>query len=320
VSIDLADNARDVHALQTHARGWSFVADDAASALAGVNALPIPLRWLDGNRRDEAWCVSAAVVREVHGQMTLYATDALLCGLLDVTESGSLEPAIAAAYQQIQDTCAQRGFPHLLRAWNFFGAINAGSGDDERYRRFSVGRARVLAPAPDGGYPAATAIGIPGPSGRVQIAFLAAGRPGEAIENPRQTSAWRYPREFGPVAPGFSRAMLLPWLPTPLLLVSGTASVVGHETVHDATATQLDEALRNVGMVVDAAAARLQRPLALGRGSALRVYLRDAEEASAVAAQLSERLPAEADWMLLHGDICRADLRIELELRQSCLP
>lgn len=279
--------------------------------------MPIPLRWLDGNRRVESWFESSAATRESLGDLTLFATESMLCGLLEVLETGSLEATITAAYQRIREACAPRGFPHLIRFWNFFGAINVGGGDDERYRRFCVGRARILAAAPLGGYPAATAIGIPGTSGRVQIAFLASRFAGEAIENPRQTSAWDYPREFGPVAPGFSRAVLLQWLREPLLLVSGTASVVGHATVHSSTATQLDEAMRNVGSIIDAAGVRLNRPLALGRGGSLRVYLRDAEEAPAVALQLRGSLPTEVDWMLLHGDICRADLRIELELRQS---
>ncbi len=314
------DTARDPHSPTATVRGWSFAAGDSPPRSADTHVLPIPLRWLDGNRRDETWFEGSAVAHDVHGPLTSFATGDLLCGVLDIAEQDSIEPTIAAAYRQVQRDCVELGYPHLLRVWNFFGAINSGQGDEERYRRFCVGRAEVLGPLPAGGYPAATAIGIPGPPGRVQVAFLAARTAGEAIENPRQTSAWHYPREFGPVAPGFSRAMLLPWLPEPLLLVSGTASVIGHATVHASTAQQLDEALRNVDAVIATAAARLQRPLALGRGGALRVYLRDAEESPGVAARLRERLPPAVDWMLLHGDICRADLRVELELRQSCSP
>ncbi len=317
VPFELADDARQAQPLARPARGWRFAASDVAPKTAGAHVIPIPLRWLAGNRTDEGWFEGSEIVRETRDDLTFFVTDNLLCGLLDLAEQGPLEPAIATAYRQIHDGCAGRGFPHLLRYWNFFGAINDGSGDDERYRRFCVGRAQVQSLVPASDYPAATAIGIPGSPGRLQIAFLAARRAGEAIENPRQTHAWNYPREFGPAAPGFSRAMLLPWLPEPLLLVSGTASVVGHATVHGSTANQLEEALRNVDTLIVAAATRLDQPLALGAGSALRVYLRDAEEAPAVALQLRERLPSGVDWMILQGDICRTDLRIELELRQS---
>lgn len=318
VPIDPADTNRKLHPPTEPVRGWTFAAGETARSGIGAHVLPIPLPWLDGTRRDETWFEGCAIAHAAEGALSLLATDDVLCGLLDVSERISLEATIAAAYRAVEEACTGRGFPHLLRVWNFFGAINAGAGDEERYRRFCVGRAEVLRSRPSGGYPAATAIGIPGPSGRVQVAFLAGRRAGSAIENPRQTSAWQYPRQFGPVAPGFARAMLLAWLPEPLLLVSGTASVVGHASVHASTGDQLDEALRNIDMVIATAATQLNRPLALGRGGALRVYLRDAGEACAVATQLRERLPPDVDWMLLHGDICRSDLRIELELRQRC--
>lgn len=299
---------------------WTFIAGVAAPLHADDRTAPIPLRWLDGNRRDEPWLEGVDAERESVGDATLVATADLLFGVFDFSERDAIEATIAATYARIQALCTARGFGHLLRLWNYFGAINAGDGDAERYRRFCVGRARVLDSAPTGGFPAATAIGIPAPSSRMQIAFLASRHAGVAIENPRQTSAWEYPREFGPTAPGFSRAMLLPWLRDPMLLVSGTASVVGHASVHSDTAMQLTEALLNVDTVIAAAAARLGRPLASGPGGALRVYLRDASEGPAVAAQLRECLPSGLDWMLLEGDICRRDLRIELELRQGCAP
>jgi len=301
---------------------WTFITGSDASWPTGNpvdgRTVPIPLRWLDGTRRDEPWLEGVDAQRESVGDATLVATADLLLGVFDFSEHDAIESTIASTYARIQELCTARGFAHLLRVWNYFGAINQGDGDDERYRRFCVGRARVLDRAPTGGFAAATAIGIPAPSSRMQIAFLASRHAGVAVENPRQTSAWEYPREFGPIAPGFSRAMLLPWLHEPVLLVSGTASVVGHASLHSDTATQLTEALLNVDTVIAAAAARLGRPLALGRGGAMRVYLRDALEAPEVAAQLRQGLPPGLHWMLLEGDICRRDLRVELELRQAC--
>lgn len=305
---------------------WSLSVDTGPSVGVAATGAPasvaIPLTWLDGNRRDECWFGGAAADQETHDGLQLFSTGELLFGVIDTLEgsdAAAIEQTIAAMYARVQQVCANRAYPHLLRFWNFFGDINAGEGDRERYRRFCVGRASVLAEAPAGGFPAATAIGIPGGSRRVHVSFLASRRRGVAIENPRQTSAWQYPREFGPVAPGFSRAMLLPWLPEPLLLVSGTASVLGHDSVHADTESQLVEALRNVEQVITAATRVVERPLAMGRGGSLRIYLREASEAAAIAAQLRERLPFGVDWMLLHGDICRRDLRVELELKQRCV-
>ena len=89
-------------------------------------------------------------------------------------------------------------------------AINEGAGDDERYKRFSLGRARAFAAAPMTfpglGFPAATAVGRPGASRTLQVSWMAGREPGTMLENPRQVSAYHYPRRYGPAAPSFSRA------------------------------------------------------------------------------------------------------------------
>jgi chorismate lyase/3-hydroxybenzoate synthase len=41
----------------------------------------------------------------------------------------------------------------------------------------------------------------------LQVYGLAARHPGTPVENPRQVSAWRYPRQYGPTAPTFARGM-----------------------------------------------------------------------------------------------------------------
>ena len=76
---------------------------------------------------------------------------------------------------------------------------------------------------------------------------LSARQPGSPLENPRQVSAWRYPRQYGPQAPSFARGMLAaPGSSLPLLL-SGTASVVGHATLHgEDTLRQLEETFANL--------------------------------------------------------------------------
>ena len=79
--------------------------------------------------------------------------------------------------------------------------------------------------------------------------------PGTPVENPRQVSAYRYPRQYGPQAPSFARAMLPPSQAMPLLL-SGTASVVGHESKHhDCVESQLAETFANFDSLIAAARA-----------------------------------------------------------------
>jgi chorismate lyase/3-hydroxybenzoate synthase len=304
-------------------RAWA--APDGAGHLAaiatahGAAKLPhpaaLPLPWLGGTSRAEFWRTPRAPRRDESAGLSLAWTEDVLFGALAVEEAPS--GAVRAAergYRAMSDTCARFGFPHLLRVWNWIGAINEGEGDRERYRQFCVGRARVIPSEPATGYAAATAIGIPGAVSALHLHFLAARRPGVPMENPRQVSAWEYPREYGPVAPGFSRAMLLDWCQPALLLISGTASVLGHASAHDDTLAQLDETLANIEALVARAAQRVGSGASvLGAHSLLRVYLREAAEAGAVSARLMQRLGAQVPIMILHGDICRRELKVEIE-------
>ena len=199
----------------------------------------------------------------------------------------------------------------MLRVWNYFDAINEGHGDDERYRQFCSGRAVGLGPAFAGNYPAASAIGTRSGKNVVQVYALASRVPGAAVENPRQCSAWRYPRRYGPTAPGFARGMRAP-TQFPQLYISGTAAVVGHESHHAGDIeAQLDETLKNLESLLQSA----QSKTALGHGSGdiLKAYVRNPEHAAHVEKQLHARLGATVPLMLLHGDICRAELLLEID-------
>jgi chorismate lyase/3-hydroxybenzoate synthase len=155
-------------------------------------------------------------------------------------------------------------------------------------------------------FPAATAIGHRGPRGRLQVYALSATSDGRALENPRQVSAWEYPRQYGPTAPSFARAMLLP---QGGLAISGTAAVLGHASHHvgDVTA-QVDEAVANLQALLERAALP-----AFDAFSPLKVYVRHPEDAGAVSAVLARHLDASVPRILLQGDICRTELLVEID-------
>ncbi|WP_018879159.1 hypothetical protein [Thioalkalivibrio sp. ALE9] len=230
------------------------------------------------------------------------------------------EPLTERAYREILSGCRALGFDHLVRVWNYLPAINDPVDGQERYRGFCSGRAQVFEALPE--YervlPAATAIGTH--SDGLLIYFIATREPAARIENPRQVSAYRYPRQYGPRSPSFARASL--WQPGPQaaeLFISGTASIVGHESRHvgDLEA-QIDESLRNIGALLEQASThhpvRAETPQAL---SLLKVYLRHAEDAPAVENHLRARLGHHIPWLLLHGDICREELLVEIEGQYS---
>jgi chorismate lyase / 3-hydroxybenzoate synthase len=218
-------------------------------------------------------------------------------------DSRAISAVAESAYREAHERLQASGHLHWLRTWTYFDGILNGEGDNERYRQFCLGRARGL--PPDAGFPAATVIGSADPGFWLWV--IAARTPGQRFENPRQTPAWRYPRDYGPQSPGFSRALW--WQLTGVLMVSGTSSVVGHATAHAGdAAAQIDETLRNLDALVAHVAD--QTGVAL-KAASLRLYVRDQNDA-ALLARGKDRWP-EAEWAVHQGTICRADLAVEIE-------
>lgn len=271
----------------------------------------------------ELWESAEPVEQGWDGGIGYAANSSVLMGQLRVAASAldRADDAACSAYQRIEQFLQRRGYPVWLRVWNYIPQILQGSGDDERYRRFVAGRHRALSPAPgfESTLPAATAIGSRG--AELLIYFLAARKPGLAVENPRQLSAYRYPRQYGPRSPSFSRAMLANWRPGPQLFVSGTASVVGHQTVHAGKPLrQLQESLANVQAVCDQAATLLASPEAVPwRAGVIKLYVRESADAAAAIAIL-EPLAAPGQLVVMHGDICRGDLSLEVEASYCAAP
>lgn len=233
----------------------------------------------------------------------------------DEIERDAAEPA-ERLYRRLVEMLREGRHGYPLRLWNYFPGINQGEGDAERYRRFCVGRGRALEAAglEDARMCAATAIGSDQPV--MQLVALAGREPGVSIENPRQVSAWNYPRRYGPRQPAFARATAIPLADGRTgLLVSGTASVVGHVTAHpgDAEAQAL-EAASNLDALLANAASSLSRPslAQFGPDSLARVYVRHPADWPGIERRLRARWP-ELRLCGLRGDVCRSDLLVEIE-------
>lgn len=210
-------------------------------------------------------------------------------------------------YRQIFACIKNRNYPHLLRIWNFLPRINEGAGDAERYKQFCTGRALAFDDCDlvRHQYPAATAIGTR-TGEHLNVYFLAARTPGRRIENPRQTDAPQYPRQYGPRSPRFARATAWPADNPRVLLVSGTASIVGHQSRHIGNPNdQLEEIWHNLEA--------LQQQTEAHRLSALRVYLRRQSDYATARGFLAAHLPSDVPVLYLHADICRTELLLEME-------
>lgn len=232
--------------------------------------------------------------------------------LLEV-ELGSVAAAAFQAYARITAFLERAGYPRVLRFWNFLNDINRGAADQERYRQFCLGRYQALAGRPgfERELPAATAIGMLEPG--LLVYFLASKTAGVQVENPRQMPAFQYPRSYGPRSPSFSRATYALIAGEPHLLVSGTASVVGHATQHpDNAPAQVDETLANlVALLHHGAATHLKGEL--WKPQALRLFLRHRADLPEVRARLERAISPDTPVVMLEGEICRRDLSLEIE-------
>lgn len=297
--------------------GWGW---GAAQALeGGLATLDTPLlgggpAWVD------AWLGSGGPLRHGRcGSVQWQSDGEWAFGHLHLPEAeGALEATAYRAYRDVFDALQASGCPQVLRLWNYLPRINADGGGLERYRQFNIGRQRAFIDAGRDafeGAPAACALGTAGAaSGGLSIRFLAGRVAPRPVDNPRQVPAYRYSTTYGPRAPTFSRAALADaGGGQMLLLVSGTASIVGEHTVHvgDVVA-QTQETLRNLQAVIDSAHAGSTARYTLADLQPT-VYVRHAADTATVRAVLAQAVPAWADAPCVQADICRANLLVEIE-------
>jgi len=217
-------------------------------------------------------------------------------------------------YDSIVRVIKKMGFPELVRVWNFLPDINQEVAEMERYRSFCTGRYETLITIEGvNEFPAASAIGSH--RSGVLISFLAAKQAGLQVENPRQESAFKYPKQYGPTSPSFSRATLKSWGQEQHLYISGTASIVGYESKHSGdTLAQLKETLKNLESLIANCKAKsdiqVKRLIDL---SLLTVYLRDEADYPMVKQHLDSVFDHKVPIIYLNGDICRNDLSLEIE-------
>ena len=227
-----------------------------------------------------------------------------------------LHEAATELYGQICATLDAEGYPYLVRVWNYVPDINRDSHGTERYRQFNRARQHALQASGrplTGRVPAASALGAAAGSPLVAY-FLAARSAPTFVENPRQLSAYHYPRRYGTHSPVFSRATLMRQTGSLTLFISGTASIVGHRSLHigDAAA-QTRETLTNIEALL-AEANRAARGAHFTLGSlACKVYVRRPADLAVIQAELSSVFGNGGRAIYLKADICRQDLLVEIE-------
>lgn len=308
--------------------GGALVGEPSSGAMPAWPAQRVfaPLLGSTSAAIHETWLTDQPVVCGQSEGIVWRRTDGLLYGVLELDEAdftaspdGSpLQAASAEAYRRIFRLLDAEQVPHLWRVWNYLSAINLETDGLERYRQFNIGRQDAFLECrrgATGNVPAACAIGLAGSP--LSIAFMAGTTPAVPLENPRQVSAYNYPADYGPRSPTFSRGALVYPQGQEILFISGTASIVGHETVFQGDVVrQCREALANVATVVNEANRQSRSgPYALNE-LFYRVYVRHAADFRAIRTTLAPLVGA-AQIVYVQADICRQDLLLEIEAQAS---
>lgn len=259
---------------------------DLFSLRVGDQSLIVPARQLGSEKLTEIWTVGEDV----------------LFGMIATDDGRSLDDQSRELYSRIIADVRAAGFPYFVRIWNHVGSINVFEEGEERYKRFCAGRHDAFVEAGyhhDVDLPAASAVGM---RGRGLITwFLAAREPGSQVENPRQIAAYNYPPQYGRKTPSFSRATIF----EDVVYVSGTSSVVGHETVHAGDVmAQLEETLQNISIVL------AQTGRDFSNVAIAKTYVRHADDVETISQRLASVFPQN---LYLEADICRTDLLLEIE-------
>ena len=222
-----------------------------------------------------------------------------------------LHEATSGAYRRIEGELRACGTIHPVRLWNHIPGIHEpmgalGDGLD-RYMVFNAGRYEALS-AWFGGketfdtrVASASGVGHRGPD--LVIHCLASDRPGRAVDNPRQVAPYRYSRKYGPLPPCFARGTRIKSEIGSLVLVGGTASIVGEASVHlGDLPRQVEETLTNLAVFA-----------ALDRYRDVRVYYPDPASLDELRVLLKDAFPGADGIEWVRADLCRAELLVEIE-------
>jgi chorismate lyase/3-hydroxybenzoate synthase len=292
----------------------------SSGSSAVLPLVPCPPGWVRAILGDE-WFEPPTRARHVavttSGLLSLYATAVPMASSL--TAAG-LRTQVEQAYASIADALArERRQP--IRFWNFLPSPGGSMGDSlDRYMVFNAGRydayARWYGTPRAFSHSLATASCVGVASDDYVLYCLASDKSGVPVENPRQTPSWQYSTRYGPKPPCFARATVADLNGTSRLLIGGTASILGEESVHVGDVhAQTDEALRNISALIATARRRPDEPseTSLSRMSDVRIYVRDERDAAAALSRVRPRCRPGATIEAAISAVCRPELLVEIE-------
>jgi len=247
------------------------------------------------------------------GSLQIALTDTLLFGAIE-EQCNQLEKRSYELYKQLIKQTRQNSMPHIYRMWNEIPNINLEENGIERYKQFCLGRSLAFADSSweNSALPAATAVGSTDKN--LNVYFLSGNVNCQQIENPDQVSAFKYPPKYGKRSPSFARAQQIEIENKNHLLISGTASILGHKSLHRGDALkQTQQSLLNIQTLVSKAT---NNDIAFPQNDStlsLKVYIRHEHDLNLIRSIVEQHTCNSIPKIYVQADICRSELLVEIE-------
>jgi enamine deaminase RidA (YjgF/YER057c/UK114 family) len=235
--------------------------------------------------------------------------------------------AASLAFTQMKSllSAEEMSFDNIVRQWNYIGNILEVKNGNQNYQVFNEVRSEnyhKFRTIPR--FPAATGVGMK--QNGVLLDFFAVKPDGSmkirAIDNPDQIRPYEYGRQVlkGVQPPQFERAVLIGGINTSTLFVSGTASIIGQDTIGiDDIERQTHVTIENISRLTDS----VKKSFLSGNIVAdyesmklIRVYVKKQSDFIRVK-EICSRIYPGVPAIYIEADICRDNLLVEIEAESS---
>lgn len=257
-----------------------------------------------------------------------YGTELIVSGITEKSGSNNFQEIAESSFSKISSILKLEGFnkEHIIRQWNYIENILELKSENEKqfqkYQLFNEARnsfykGKQLAT----GYPAATGIGMK--NGGLVIDFIAWKSSGITevypINNPKQIASYQYGQEVLIGAnrekkhkspPCFERGKLICANGSSTLYVSGTASILGEETIgYNDIKKQTITTINNINVIQEESVNQCRD---VNKIKHVRVYLKSKKDFQLIKG-ICTKAYGEIPIVYVLADVCRDNLLIEIE-------
>ncbi len=249
----------------------------------------------------------------------------ILIGNIQSNEKEGCKTDSENAFNTLSKIFKERSFPvnSIVRQWNYIEDIVGFDGDDQKYQEFNNVRSEFYDTCfEEKGYPAATGIGMN--RGGLIIEFVAVKSTEfetSPVDNPGQIAAHSYSEDvligeecIIKTTPKFERARFMEMFGKKLIFISGTASIIGENTVGvNDPVKQTEITIQNIQRLYSKEVLnKISDKLFLSRYGHARVYIKKREHFPAIR-EVFESHFGNQPVVYIIADICRNDLLVEIE-------